>query len=121
MSAQKHTLGRWGESLAVEYLTEHGYKVIERNVYTPYGELDIVALQDEDVVFVEVKTRRTLSFGMPEESITLRKQEHLIEAAQAYLQEHPEFSGDWRIDVIAIHIKKPNARPDIRHIENAVS
>ena len=114
-------LGHWGESLAVEYLTEQGYKIIDRNARTSYGEIDIVARQEDHIVFVEVKTRSSTNFGYPEEAITARKRVHLIEASQAYLQEHPELGGDWRIDVIAIQRMDSREAPLIEHFENAIS
>jgi putative endonuclease len=72
-------------------------------------------------VFVEVKTRTSHLFGAPEDSITLRKQQHMLKAAQAYIQLHPESRGDWRIDVIAIELQNLQATPIITHFENALN
>jgi putative endonuclease len=94
---------------------------VQRNARTSYGELDIVARQKEVTVFVEVKTRRTATFGPPEVAITPRKREHLLSAAQAFLQDHPEWDGDWRIDVIAIRQLHPQEPPEIVHFENAIT
>ncbi len=121
MSTSRQTLGRWGESRAAEYLTRRGYTIIERNVRTRYGEIDIVARQAEVAVFVEVKTRSSTAYGYPEESITQKKRAHLIASAQAYLQTHPELETDWRIDVIAIHRPHSSRAPQITHFENAVN
>jgi len=131
MSTPRQSLGRWGEALAADYLLKHGYSIIDRNARTPYGEIDLVARQREGgiadisgekwvTVFVEVKTRSSRAFGLPEESVNARKQAHLLAAAQAYLQQHPELEGDWRIDVIAIQRYHPNQAPAIRHFENAL-
>jgi putative endonuclease len=131
MSNPRQSLGRWGETLAAEYLLERGYTIIDRNARTPYGEIDLVARQTEGVnpgmsgekwvtVFVEVKTRTSRAFGFPEESVNARKQAHLLAAAQAYLQQHPELEGDWRIDVIAIQRYHPRQSPAIHHFENAL-
>ena len=125
----RRTLGRWGENLASRYLKERGYQIIDRNVHTSYGEIDIIALQsvknaslsDNIIVFVEVKARSSLLFGPPEVSITIKKQSHLIAAAQAYLQEHPEWDNDWRIDVIAIQKSAVSKKAQIVHFENAIS
>jgi len=129
-------LGRWGESLAVDYLRQRGYLILERNARTPYGEIDLVTRQDAIqglspleaapprslvTVFVEVKTRSSDSFGFPEEAITPRKKAHLLSAAQAYLQSHPELDGDWRVDVIAIQRSNASREPTILHFENAVT
>jgi len=114
-------VGNWGETLAAKYLTERGYRVLARNARTPYGELDIVARQGETLVFVEVKTRTSTRFGQPEDSVTPKKKAHLVAAAQAYLQQHPELAGDWRIDVIAIKRLSPASTPQILHFENAIT
>jgi len=112
--------------MAAEFLVGMGYVVLARNVRTPYGEIDLVAEHlskhpqgDQTIVFVEVKTRSSQTFGYPESSITPKKQEHLIFAAQHYLQEHPEHPQDWRVDVIAIQRFK-DREPMIQHFENAV-
>jgi putative endonuclease len=119
-------LGKWGEKLAADFLIKQGYSILARNARTPYGELDLVAkhhglLQRDEscIVFVEVKTRRSQSYGYPEESVTTSKQEHLISAALHFLQDNPELESDWRIDVIAIEYYK-NREPVIRHFENAI-
>lgn len=132
MSTFRQALGRWGEAQAAEYLIACGYAIVERNVRTPYGEIDLVARLEgaktaypgklaPTTVFVEVKTRSSKTFGFPEESVTPRKQAHLLAAAQSYIQEHPELDGDWRIDVIAIQRHPSKARPTITHFENAVN
>jgi putative endonuclease len=124
-STTAQSVGRWGEDLAAGYLTEQGYTLLDRNARTSYGEIDLVACQDTFggswVVFVEVKTRRSGAFGLPEEAITARKRAHLLAAAQAYLQAHPDLGGVWRIDVIAIRRERPNSPVEIVHFENAIT
>ena len=123
MKSQKNTTGRWGEQQAAEYLVEQGYEILARNVRTAYGELDLVAregMPDSQIVIVEVKTRRSASLGYPEISVDRKKQAHLLAAAQAYLQAHPELSGEYRIDVIAIQALKAGAPAEIVHFQNAV-
>lgn len=115
------TLGQWGESIAADYLGQRGYSVIEQNARTAYGEIDLIARWENSTIFVEVKTRSSTRFGYPEEAITARKSKHLIESSQAYLMEHPELDGDWRIDVIAIQRLDPSEDPKIEHFENAVN
>lgn len=126
MNIPAQDLGKWGEKLAADYLSKQGYSILAQNVRTPYGELDLIAEQGDKsnpdivtIVFVEVKTRRSQTFGYPEESITPSKQEHLISASLHYLQDHPELECDWRIDVIAIECYK-NRGPSIHHFENAL-
>ena len=119
----RQDLGRWGERLAEEQLARLGYQILDRNYRTPYGELDLVALLpgSDAVVFVEVKTRRSSVFGLPEASITESKKAHLLAAAQAYLLAHPGLPGDWRIDVIAILAGRGKGEIEWVHFENAVT
>lgn len=123
VKTHQQRLGHWGETQAAQYLMGAGYEILTRNYRTPYGEIDLVSRQEtlegRVLVFVEVKTRSGQSFGYPEESITDRKLEHLLAAAQYYLQQHPNWEGGWRIDVIAIQHCKQCA-PQIRHFENAL-
>ena len=114
----RQRLGHWGETAAAKYLEEHGFTIVERNVRTPYGEIDLIAQQGELIVFVEVKTRASESFGPPEISITPRKLEHLLNSAQFYIQEHPDWDGAWRIDAIAILRKGKDSQPTIMVFEN---
>ena len=120
MRTPKMALGTRGEQLAAEYLAERGVSIIARNVRTPYGELDLVGFHAEILVFFEVKTRRTDTYGYPEESISGTKRAHLTASAQAYVQDHPDLPGLWRIDVIAINLH-PGQKPSIEWFENAVS
>ena len=93
-------IGKWGEETAAEYLTQHNYEIIARNVRTPYGEIDIIARQGDVTIFVEVKTRTSNKMGLPEESITPRKRQHMLTAADHYAAENE--IDHWQIDVIAI-------------------
>jgi putative endonuclease len=132
MSAQRQALGRWGERQAAAYLQAQGYAILAHNARTAYGEIDLVARLETDaqtsagkppaplVVFVEVKTRSSRAYGLPEEAITAQKQAHMLASAQAYLQEHPELVGDWRIDVIAVQRYSGGQAPQITHFENAI-
>ncbi len=113
--------GRWGEEVAARYLMGQGYRILARNVHTPYGELDLIAQQGNEVVFVEVKTRTSLAFGWPEEAVTPRKLRHLANAAQAWLGEHPEAGALWRVDVIAVLVRPGRETAEIRHYEDVLS
>ncbi|HBX69244.1 MAG TPA: YraN family protein [Chloroflexi bacterium] len=122
MASHRQSLGRWGETLAEDYLSRKGYSLLERNFRSPFGEIDLIVQKMQTLVFVEVKTRASETYGLPEASITVRKRQHLIQAAQAYLQSHLQPDLDWRIDVIAI--RKPannNTQPEIIHFENAIT
>ncbi len=127
MSSSKQRLGAWGERVAEAYLIDKGYRILERNQRTPYGELDLIVIQEfgnppsSQVVFIEVKTRTSLGFGLPEEGIDAVKRAHLVEAAQHFMQSHPELGEDWRVDVIAIHKRSNPKRVEICHFENVIS
>jgi putative endonuclease len=98
---KKQQVGRWGEEVAARYLEEHGYRVLRRNLRTPYGEIDLVVQMGETIVFVEVKARTGEGYGLPESSVTPAKRLHLLRAIQAYWQTEEE-EGDWRVDVVAV-------------------
>lgn len=114
-------LGRKGEELAAQKLTALGYEILAHNYRTREGEADLVARLGPQWVFVEVRTRRGSRFGTPEESITPRKRQHLLAAAQAYLAEHNLQNVDWRIDVVAVEISAQGQLLRIDVIENAVT
>jgi putative endonuclease len=113
-------VGRWGENLAADFLRQKGYRILSLNVRTPFGEIDLIAQQGNTFVFIEVKTRANGAFGLPEEAITPKKRQNMIEAAQYYLNEHPEIQEDCRIDVIAIRGRKANPDVEIVQYENAI-
>lgn len=117
----RQSLGRWGELVAASYLEGEGYAIVDRNARTDYGEIDLIAEKGGVMAFIEVKTRTSERYGNPEEAITAAKREHMLAAAQAYLQAHPEIEGDWRVDVIAIRRTQKNAAPQIVHFENAIT
>jgi len=117
MSAHNQKIGQWGEGAAAAYLEENGYKIIAHNVRTPHGEIDIVAQKDGLMIFVEVKTRTSKSYGPPEISVTPRKQEHMLAAAGHYAQENA--LDNWQIDVIAVE-GKPGKQPIFTHFENVL-
>ena len=104
MGSQRQKLGQWGEAHAARHLESLGCQIVASNWRCPAGEADIVALDGACLAFVEVRTRRGQAYGTPEESITPRKLEHMIAVAQTYVYEN-EWEGDWRLDVVAIHIE----------------
>ena len=110
-------IGRWGEETVVVYLKERGYEIMARNARTPYGEIDIVAKQTDIYIFIEVKTRTSNKMGLPEESVNLRKQAHMLACAEHYAAENA--IDHWQIDVIAVE-GKVGLEPKITHFENAI-
>lgn len=117
----KQKFGAWGERQAEAYLIQRGLMLLERNFRTRSGEIDLVMRHDNQIVFVEVKTRSNAEFGMPEESVTELKQQHLLLAAQEYMDAHPEFKEDYRVDVISILGKRGNDPLEITWFENALA
>lgn len=123
MNSYRQKLGKWGEDQAVSFLSEKGYEILERNIRTDYGELDIICEHEVDgkaqLVFVEVKTRTTTEFGFPEEAVSWDKKQHLLNSIADFMQKHPEINGTWRVDVVAIRcLKGKDNAPEILHFEN---
>lgn len=102
--AAKDILGRAGEDRAVRYLIDSGYDIVERNWRCVQGEIDIVALTGRVLVFVEVKTRRSIAFGHPFEALDVRKRRRLWKLAHAWMAEHPQHAHgrSMRVDAIGI-------------------
>lgn len=114
-------LGRLGERLAAEKLISHGYSILERNFRCSYGEIDLVAEDGQDLVFVEVKTRRGAAYGLPEEAVTARKQRKIVEVATFYLDAHECHERPWRVDVVAVQLSVGGKLEEIRIYQHAVS
>ncbi len=120
MSTRKQVVGCWGEDVATEFLAANGYTVLDRNVHSAHGEIDIVASKEGSLIFIEVKTRRSHAFAYPEDSVTSRKQAYMLFAAEEYLQVHPESGESWQFDVIAVE-GTPGGKAQIEHFENVIS
>ncbi len=114
MPSPRARLGARGEDIAAAYLEANGLRVRDRNYRTRYGEVDIVAEEGNESVFVEVRTRRSGVMGTPEESVTPRKRRRLATVALQYLQEHGLEDRPWRVDVIAITMDRNT--PTINHL-----
>jgi putative endonuclease len=102
MTEARLSLGRQGEDAAATYLKSIGMTILQRNVQTPVGEIDLVARQTRHLVFVEVKTRRSTAFGTPAEAVGPRKQRQIIRAAKWYLNDNPATGLQPRFDVVAV-------------------
>jgi len=113
------TLGKKGENLAVKFLLDEHYKILERNYKSEKYEIDIIAFKDGLLVFVEVKTRATDKFGEPEESVGYRKENHIAEAAEYFMDHYEEDFTDVRYDIISIILNESTTL--IKHIEDAFS
>jgi putative endonuclease len=109
--------GKAGEDLAAEFLERNGFKIIERNYRFQRGEIDLIAEEGNELVFVEVKSRRSTIFGAPEDAVTEEKQEQVHTVADGYLFEHNIDDRPCRFDVVAIEFKY--GRAEIHHIRDA--
>ena len=104
---QRKYQGSWGrkaEDLAVKLLTDKGYKILDRNFRSTFGEIDVVAIDNGTLVFVEVKARSSNKYGLPEESVNYFKLNKIKKTAEYYLFLHPELPEKMRIDVVAIEL-----------------
>ena len=120
MPSPRARTGARGEKIAQAYLREQGYQIRDTNVRSTWGEVDIVASHGEELVFVEVRTRRSHQFGSAEESISAAKKEWLIATAETYIQGLAELPAQWRIDLVSVQIGERGKIKEIRHLENAV-
>lgn len=130
MTTEKQNIGRLGEDIAVKYLENHGYGVLERNYRKPWGEIDIVAIENvgknqflalksQELVFFEVKTQNQKFEWRPEENITWHKKHQLSRIISTYLKEYKiSENQDWRIDVLAITLNFGTKDAQIEHIQN---
>ena len=111
-------LGKLGEAIAARFLEQRGYEIIERNWTCAFGEADIIARDDDCLVFVEVKTRRGIKAGLPEDAVTREKRRRYEGIALSYLNEYQDSSCNVRFDVIAMALIGGN-RAFLRHHANA--
>ncbi|MBE0431169.1 MAG: YraN family protein [Dehalococcoidia bacterium] len=116
----RQEVGKLGEQAARKFLKKRGYRIREVGFRCPRGEIDIVAQHKDHLVFVEVRTRTSLEFGPPEESLTQAKKKHLIASALTYAGMHEDLPSLWRIDVVAVELDDRGRATRIELIENAV-
>ncbi len=98
-----------------------GYHILERNFRCRHGEIDLVAEDEHDLIFVEVKARRGTSFGLPEDALTFVKRRKLLELASYYLDLHTCAERSWRIDVVAVQFSSGGKLEEIRIYQHAVT
>lgn len=111
-------LGKWGEDIACSYVEDKGWRILDRNVTFPRGELDIVAIDKEELVVVEVRTRSVGVVMSPEQSVGPQKICRLVRTGRSYVQE-ASWNGPWRIDIVGITVN--NGRYSLRHTEDITS
>ena len=122
--SSRASLGRWGERQALLYLEAEGYGIVAANFRCRAGELDIVAIEGDELVFVEVKTWRGDAFGRAEESISPVRAERLAAVAEEFLQSRSAFPYDsetpWRIDLVCVNLDGGGRLLNVNHIKHAV-
>ena len=113
------SLGERGERAAARYLKRLGYKIVFLRHRQRFGEVDIIAIDGQTVVFVEVKTRRDASQGRPAEAVGSERQARLTRAASAFLKSHALLEYASRFDVMEVIWPRGEKRPKIQHLQNA--
>jgi putative endonuclease len=120
MPTPRTQLGTRGEELARRFLQQNGYEILECNYRCRWGEIDIVAQDGDEVVFLEVRSRRSADYGTPEESLTAAKLRRLLATAQHYLQQRGKGEINWRIDLVSVHLGRDYRLQRIEHLKHAV-
>lgn len=106
----KQNIGRLGEQLASKYYQNIGYTILDHNVVTPYGEIDLLLLQDQKIIIVEVKTRHNQKYGWPEESISHKKIKNIINSWH-YLQKKFNYFDNYpSMEICSVRIKARQAK-----------
>ncbi|MCY3723448.1 YraN family protein [Candidatus Poribacteria bacterium] len=119
MDRSRVDIAKMGEALAVKHLKARGCKILAQNYRARRGEIDIIVRDGEFTVFVEVKTRRSLKFGVPQAAVTWQKQKQISKVALAYLQSRNLLDAPCRFDVIAIHLSPQLKVLNLEQIESA--
>ena len=120
MSRDRIDLGKLGERIAGKHVASRGYKILERNFVTPFGEIDIIAEKNNRIVFFEVKTRMSEKFECPLSSITVEKQRHIRKNCKYYLKTCGQSEKVCRIDAIAVTLDRDKKLQVLEHVKNAL-
>jgi putative endonuclease len=115
----RDAVGRQGEAEAQAYLRKLGYRIVAVRERVLRGDIDIVALDDRTVVFVEVRSRSDVEHGHPVETVDRRKQRRIAELASAYIRRHGLEDCQVRIDVVTVLFHADGSRPEVEHYQNA--
>ncbi len=113
MSQRGVLLGRHCEDEAVRFLKRNGYKILERNYRSCFGEIDAIARDGDSLVFVEIKSRSSPLFGPPQLRVTKKKRENIIRTALSYLKMHSMIDAECRIDVVSVSLDKQKDRIEL--------
>jgi len=110
--------GKFGEDLATKFLEHNGYRIIERNYHSIYGEIDIICKKNSQLIFVEVKARKSIKFGEPLEAVTEKKRQKIVKTAYHFLTKH-QCESPVRFDIITIKYISKEKGYKLEHIKNA--
>ncbi len=113
----KDAVGRWGEQVAADTLAAAGLTIVERNWRCPHGEIDIIALDGDALVFCEVKTRSSVAFGLPAEAVGPAKAARIRRLARVWLAEHPGWN-QVRFDVVSV-VRGKRGPATVDHLRGA--
>ena len=117
MTIRRQRFGKLGESVAISFLKKNGYRILEQNYRNIFGEIDIVAMDGNTIVFVEVKARRSKQFGNPKYSVTYKKKRKISMVALDYLKKKSRMNQRARFDVISISTYSEG--PQVEIVKNA--
>lgn len=115
---KRHELGKYGEEISKQYLLKLGYEIIETNFSCKQGEIDIIATDKNEIVFIEVKTRSNFKYGLPAEAVDINKQKHITKAAKYYVYINKLENEYIRFDIIEVYIK--NTVLKINHLKQVI-
>jgi putative endonuclease len=113
MADSRQMVGKTGEAVAVEYLLQRGYRILERNYRCRFGEIDLIARDGKTLTFIEVKTRRSQRFGPAASAVTLAKQRHLVKASQLYMMHTGRNTESCRFDVVTVEMDGTTLRIEL--------
>ena len=116
---ERHETGKIGEDIATRYLEQIGYEIIQRNFQCKIGEIDIIAKDKDEIVFVEVKTRASALYGQPKDAVDITKKKHIYRSAEFYIYIRHLENYPVRIDVIEVYKKQGEFK--VHHITNAIT
>ncbi len=119
MTSTRIERGIEGEDIAVRALKKARYKIVERNYRTPVGEIDVIAWDKKCLAFVEVRTRGSVEFGLPQETVVAGKRKKLCNAARWYLQRKRIDDSECRFDVVAVIIEEGQTKPRVEILKDA--
>jgi putative endonuclease len=118
-SERRARRGKQAEQYVVDLLTQRGYLIVHCNYRTRSGEIDIIALDDDVLVFVEVRARTGTAFGIADDTVTRPKLRRIMSTALAFIEEHPEYADSyWRVDLFALALASNGGVASCRQYEN---